>query len=105
MYMYKYICVHCVCVHKHICVYTDITNELDIVMQKLKKNNLSSQGLSQDSRLHLKKRKGGERRESRAGKIGGREGGEQKETQHDTSINTDTQTKGRKISGINLHIF
>lgn len=59
------------CLYKHIYVYTHITNELDTVMQKLKKNNLSSQGLSQDSRLHLKKRKGGERRESRGGKIGG----------------------------------
>lgn len=88
--MYKYIYVHSVYIN--IYVYTYITNELDIVMQKIKKNNLSSQGLSHDwnSRLHLKKRKGGERRESRGGKTGGREAVEQNETQQDTSIKIDT---------------
>lgn len=44
--MYKYIYVHSMYIN--IYVYTYITNELDIVMQKIKKNNLSSQGLSQD---------------------------------------------------------
>lgn len=80
---------------------THITSELDIVMQKLKKNNLSSQGLSQDPRLHLKKRKGGERREGREGREGredreGRERAEQSEAQRDTNVRIDTQTKRRK---------